>query len=111
VVSHCILDLSPQVVPDIPPSLIPARQPVHIFFEAFNDLFGILGVLSRSLTSFVGIIPLALDGFVYPRVNIPFAETAVLRSSGAELTRWKEERITHLERKYNTLACCLQLIR
>lgn len=96
---------------DIPPSLVPARQPVHIFFEAFNDLFGILGVLSRSLTSFVGVVPLALNGFTYPRINIPFAETAVLRSSEAELTRWKEQHVNHFDRMYPSVLLRILLTR
>jgi hypothetical protein len=46
--------------------------------------------LCRSLTSFVGIIDLAMNDFARNLIPASYAETAVLRSCSSEVERWNE---------------------
>jgi hypothetical protein len=46
--------------------------------------------MCRSLTSFVGLIDLAMNDFARNLIPASYAETAVLRSCASEVERWNE---------------------
>ncbi len=84
--SHAVLHLTPPIAPESPPSGVPSRTPIHVLFGALTELFDILGILHRSLTSAIGLVQTVLGGL--PSKSLSYAETTVLRSCRADIEWW-----------------------
>lgn len=58
--------------------------------------------MCRSLTSFVGLIDLAMNDFARNLIPASYAETAVLRSCASEVERWNERYQAAVNGAYDT---------
>ena len=86
-VSHGILHLSTSTVPDRPPPGVPARTTPHLLLGALNELFDILGMVHRALTSAQSLVMAALKG-TDGQGGLSYAEVLVLRNCRGDLDKW-----------------------
>ncbi|ORY35924.1 hypothetical protein BCR39DRAFT_513110 [Naematelia encephala] len=85
--SQAALHLEPPILPEQAPPGVPSRTPTHVLFGALAELFDIVGVMTRSLTSGVGLVQSLLKGNELSG-SVSYAETAVLRNCRSDIERW-----------------------
>ena len=96
-ISHAALYLESPIVPERhPPGVLP-RVPTHVLFGALTELFDILGVMHRGLTTAMGLVEAMLRNT--GAIGLTYAETTVLRSCRSEIERWGGKWLTAIHGK------------
>ena len=98
-VSHGVLHLESPIIPERPPTGVPSRTPTHVLFNALTEMFNMLGVVNRSLTSLSGLVQSVLSATSHHEMT--YAEVSVLRSSRSGLDHWSGKWVREVESRVN----------
>jgi hypothetical protein len=88
-------------MPERPSKIVPQRSPIHVLFGALTELFDVLGMVTRSLSSSSSLSQSVLGKNFGSEMT--YAEVSVLTSCRSRLDMWSPRWLAEVQSEQQSI--------